>query len=90
MHTNRYRQASFVDINNLLGRGPNAVYSITGCDKSNVLCLAPTLQDFLENHYQTLVEDRYFMQNNEITGFRKIPREIGGSTTATQGIQVEA
>jgi hypothetical protein len=30
------------------------------------------------------------MQNNEITAFRKIPREIGGSLTVTQGIQVDA
>jgi hypothetical protein len=83
MHTNRYRQASFVDINNLLGRGPNAIFSITGCDKSNLLCLAPSLKDYLENHYQTMLEDRYFMQNNEITAFRKMPMEIGGSTTVT-------
>ena len=86
MHTNRYRQASFIDINNLLGRGSNAVYSITGCDKSNVMCLAPSLLDYLTSHYQTLVEDRYFMLNNEITAFRKLPMEIGGSTTVTQGI----
>ena len=90
MHTNRYRQASFVDVNNLLGGGHNAIYSITGCDKSNVLRLAPSLLEYLQNHYQTLVEDRYFMQNNEITAFRKIPLEIGGSSTVTQGIQVEA
>lgn len=83
MHTNRYRQASFVDINNLLGRGSNAVYSITGCDKSNVMCLAHSLLDYLTGHYQTLIEDRYFMLNNEITAFRKIPMEIGGSTTVT-------
>jgi hypothetical protein len=54
------------------------------------MCLAPSLLVYLTSHYQTLVEDRYFMLNNEITAFRKLPMEIGGSTTVTQGIQVEA
>jgi hypothetical protein len=72
-----------------MGRGCNAVYSITGCDKSNLLLLAPTLENYLSTHYQTLVENRYFMHNNEITSFRKYPQEIGGSVTVTQGIQVE-
>lgn len=72
-----------------MGRGCNAVYSITGCDKSNVLLLAPSLENYLSQHYQTLVEDRYFMHNNEITAFRKYPQEVGGSSTITQGIQVD-
>ena len=73
LHTNRYRQASFVDINNLLGRGHNAIFSITGCDKSTLLLVANSLEEYLSTHYQTLVEDRYYMQNNEITAFRKLP-----------------
>jgi hypothetical protein len=34
LHTNKYRLVNFVDIKNIFGKGPNAVFSIQGLDKS--------------------------------------------------------
>lgn len=88
-HTNRYRQANFIDINNLVGRGCNAIYSATGWDKSNILFLANSLEEYLSQHYVALRDDRFFVHQGEITVFRKNPVELGGSVSVTQGIQVE-
>lgn len=72
-----------------MGRGCNAIYSATGIDKSTILYLAPTLEEFLAQHYQTLSNDRFSLSNGEISEFRKNPAELFGSTTVTQGIKVE-
>lgn len=61
LHTDKYRQASFIDINNVMGRGVNAVYSATGYDKSVILFLAPSIEEYLRQHCASLMEDRFFL-----------------------------
>lgn len=58
-HTNQYRQASFIDINNICGRGCNAIFSANGYDKSMFIYVAPSLEEYLRSHYLALKEDRY-------------------------------
>jgi hypothetical protein len=43
-HILKYRQACFIDINNSFGRGHNAVYSITGVDKTQALFISSSLE----------------------------------------------
>jgi hypothetical protein len=82
-HTNRYRQCNVVDINNLCGRGCNAIFSGTGCDKSKLLYLAPSVEEYLGLYYAALKDNRFYEQNGQITVFRNIPQELCGSVTVT-------
>lgn len=53
-HTYKYRQANVIDLNNIIGRGCNALYSATGQDKSQLLYVASSLEEYLRNHYYNL------------------------------------
>ena len=60
-HINKYRQATFIDINNLFGNGCNALYSIIGNDKSQLLYLMPSLELYLQSHYNTIKNNGFFI-----------------------------
>lgn len=88
-HTNKYRQCNFVDLNNYFGRGPNAILSITGTDKSQALFIAPSIESYLSKHCQLLKEDRLFVHQGEIQSFYKDPLENFGSVSIQNGIRIE-
>lgn len=90
-HINKFRQVTFVDINNLCGRGCNAVYSASGNDRSQLLMVASSVEEYLSSHYQALKQRRLYEQGGVITSFRKHPQEVGGSVAVSQGaFMVEA
>lgn len=47
-HTEGYRECSFVDYKNSLGKGHNAVFSLNGSDRSHMLFQAPDLYTFFK------------------------------------------
>lgn len=50
-HTNKYRQITFIDINNIFERGCNAVYSIQGVDRTSALYLFESPEAYLTLHH---------------------------------------
>jgi hypothetical protein len=90
-HINRYRQCTFIDINNTLQRGCNAVYSGTGHDKSTFTYLASSLEEYLAEIYNSLRYNRHQLYaDGSISVFREDPLELGGSSTITSGIKLDA
>ena len=47
MQINSYRSIDFIDINNNLGKGCNALYTLSGIDKSTFLYNYASLEDML-------------------------------------------
>ena len=66
------------------------MYSVTGVDKSNLIYVAASIEEYLAQYYDILRNDRLFVHDGEISAFRSDPTEICGSVTITQGIKVEA
>ena len=52
--------------------------------------MANDLLEFLQRKLDSLVYASHHVHRGEITPFRNISQELGGSVTVTQGIQVEA
>lgn len=78
-----------MDLNNYFGRGPNAILSITGTDKSQALFIAPSIESYLSKHCQLLKEDRLYVHDGEIQSFFRDPLENFGSVSVQNGIRIE-
>lgn len=89
-HTNKYRQVTFIDINNIFGRGCNAIYSLSGLDKSYAMYAFDSPLGYLQLHFNTLKGKKFFVNKGELSIFRKNPEEFFGSTTITKSMKVEA
>ena len=68
-HTDKYRQATFVDIDNVFGKGTNAMMSITGVDKSHAMFVMKNPLLYLTTHHQMLMNDDFQVIDKEITVF---------------------
>lgn len=86
---NRYKQMSVIDLNNIFGRGPNSIVSITGTDKSKVLMIAPSLEAFLTKHHNMLKDDNLFVHNGEIHSFPRCPVDNTGTVSVGYGMRIE-
>ena len=89
-HTHKYRQCTFVDIQNYFGRGHNAMYSVNGLDKSHALFIFESPLAYLTLHHKMVTENRLQQADGEISVFRKDPLMMDGSRTVTGYIQVDA
>lgn len=79
-----------MDVNNLFGRGCNALYSINGIDKSHAMYVFDSPEEYLTLHYNLLRNDALWTHQGELFVFRKDPELFYGSTTVTKSIKVEA
>lgn len=59
MHIYCYKQITFVDINNKLGRGHNAIYDVSGHDRSMFQYRAASVEEFLAFVYRNLRGNKY-------------------------------
>lgn len=86
---NRYKQCYIVDLNNLFGKGCNAIISVTGYDKSMALFVAPSIEAYLGRHLELLKNDMLFVHKGEIHSFTKNPIDSKGSISVAHGIRIE-
>jgi hypothetical protein len=89
-HINSYRLLAFVDYNNQFGKGPNAIFSMNGLDKSTALLISPSIEALFEKHYEYLKNDSYYIHDDELTIWKNDPLIFGGSKAESHGIIVEA
>lgn len=80
---------SVIDLNNIFGKGHNAVVSITGTDKSMGLLIAPSIEAFLTKHHNLLKEDNLFVHNGEIHSFPRCRIDANGTVQVNHGMRIE-
>ena len=74
----------------MLGKGHNAIYSVSGMDKSHLMYAFDSPYTYLKLHQKNLKESKYQVNNGEISLFRKNPVDFHGTRTVTNGIRVDA
>ena len=90
LHTTGYRHSVFVDAENMFGRGPNALVSWGGPDRTLCHVISDSIVDFLSDHLAKLQNQFYFNQKGQIESFPADPLQFGGSVTVTNGVRIEA
>ena len=60
MHTVNQRQHVFIDRKNQLNNGHTALYSFGGGDRSFVVFVGRSIEEFLENHLNKLRADWFY------------------------------
>jgi hypothetical protein len=78
-----------IDLNNVYGKGHNAIISITGTDKSMGMLVAPSVEAFLTKHHNLLKEDNLFVQKGEIHTFTRFPTDQTGTVSVSHGMRIE-
>lgn len=89
-HTHKYRQITFVDVENYLQRGHNALYSVNGLDKSHVLFVFKSPLDYLTLHWKMITKQCLQQVDGDLTVFRKDPLLMDGSSAITGHFKIDA
>ena len=61
-----------------------------GGDRSKVHYIAPSMENFLTDHFEKLRNGWFFTDRGEIESFPSNPVNNRGSTTITNGLKIEA
>ena len=83
----------FVDCEQRLGRGPNALVSWGGPDRSKCMIISDSLLHFLEDHVEKLSSRYYsYLPRNRLEAFPANPLSQYGSVTVSNenGVRIEA
>jgi hypothetical protein len=90
IHSVSNRHIVLIDVNNIHNKGPTALISMGGGDRSINQFIAPSIESFLSQHLDKLSTDWYFSTRGELEMFPANPLNNKGSVTVTNGVKVEA